>query len=808
MPPATASYLLSPESFTASGQGAEKLSLPMLQSRMKMDPEGHETELLLVYRHFKSTLQLFKQQSALSATSDPAVSKYLGDLAMFLAHMIPFYPLDLAEFPRQVSDILRTNARTLPSSLRCHLSQATILLVNRKIIDPEESLDLFIDLQIIGDRTLRKLAFFHVVHNIRRMNKKHRNNAKNQKLQTILFRILQEEEELRARRSLVVLCDLHRRKVWFDDRTANAICSACFHNSSRVMVPALSFLLGYECNDACDSEDSGSEEDESSRNSQVVVSKEQIYKAQHMGTASSKRKKKAKLQRVILSMKKQQRKSEEKKGSNSYSPLTHLKDAQGFVEKLFSRLRTCNERFEVRMMMLKVIARTIGLHHLILLNFYPFLQKYVQPHQREVTNLLAAGIQACHDEVPPDAVEPLFKQIVNQFVHDRSRPEAIAVGLNAVREMCLRMPLLMNEDLLQDLALYKKSHEKAVSIAARSLITLFREICPSLLVKKDRGRPIDPKARPKAFGEVSVASEVPGIELLQHDGELIASGSDEDMYDAADTEVNHSLGSDEPAFDFEEEDYAEDEDYSEEDGEDYDELDTADDDAIDDNDDLDDNDAQESENEGSADVDDSGDDECKNCVSEKVEDEPRRKKRKLEVHVGNLNAVDLSLRVLKRLSGIKIAKAPTNEDDGILSNEDFKRIKELKAKKEGKHGLSQHGLLNKDANSTSTAFKIPSSEQLSAKRLDPVKLEAYIRSKLSKEEKLAMVRAGREGRGPYQARAAVKQKKTGGLSNRQREHRKMMPLAAKRSRAARTRREKKQLRKHADKQFRGRKAWK
>lgn len=35
---------------------------------------------------------------------------------------------------------------------------------------------------------------------------------------------------------------------------------------------------------------------------------------------------------------------------------------------------------------------------------------------------------------------------------------------------------LMNEDLLQDLVLYKKSHEKAVSTAARSLITLFREV--------------------------------------------------------------------------------------------------------------------------------------------------------------------------------------------------------------------------------------------------------------------------------------------------------------------------------------------
>lgn len=33
---------------------------------------------------------------------------------------------------------------------------------------------------------------------------------------------------------------------------------------------------------------------------------------------------------------------------------------------------------QVKMMILKVIARIIGLHRLILLNFYPFLQKYVQ----------------------------------------------------------------------------------------------------------------------------------------------------------------------------------------------------------------------------------------------------------------------------------------------------------------------------------------------------------------------------------------------------------------------------------------------
>jgi hypothetical protein len=84
-------------------------------------------------------------------------------------------------------------------------------------------------------------------------------------------------------------------------------------------------------------------------------------------------------------------------------------------------------------------------------------------------------------QVPPDAVEPLMRQLVNQFVHDRARPEVMAVGLKTVRELCARMPLLMTADLLQDLALYKKDREKAVATAARSLISLFREVSGTLL---------------------------------------------------------------------------------------------------------------------------------------------------------------------------------------------------------------------------------------------------------------------------------------------------------------------------------------
>jgi hypothetical protein len=58
--------------------------------------------------------------------------------------------------------------------------------------------------------------------------------------------------------------------------------------------------------------------------------------------------------------------------------------------------------------------------------------------------------------------------------------------LNAVREICSRCPLVMNEDLLRDLAQYKNYKERSVMMAARSLIHLYRASMPELLHKKDR----------------------------------------------------------------------------------------------------------------------------------------------------------------------------------------------------------------------------------------------------------------------------------------------------------------------------------
>merc|ERR1719348_2332267 len=167
-------------------------------------------------------------------------------------------------------------------------------------------------------------------------------------------------------------------------------------------------------------------------------------------------------------------------------------------------------------MLLELVSRLIGTHQLILLNYYPYIARFLAPHQREVIRLLQFSAQAAHEMVPPDCLEPVLKAIINNFVTERNSSEVMAVGLNAVRELCARCPLVMTEDLLRDLVEYKTYKDKGVMMASKSLITLFRSIAPELLHKRDRGRPTEATtlAKMKQFGEADTVDFIAGAEVL------------------------------------------------------------------------------------------------------------------------------------------------------------------------------------------------------------------------------------------------------------------------------------------------------
>jgi protein SDA1 len=330
-----------------------------------------------------------------------------------------------------------------------------------------------------------------------------------------------QAREASAKRALDLLVDLYRRRIWTDERCVNAIAQACLSKCTKVAVKAMHFFLGIETKMTED------EDVEASK-----VDKVEVATHQH----SKKTKKRARMTQKQEEKKRRMHAALGKGVLPLFPALQMIRDPQGLCEKLFRRLRGSNEGFEVRLLMMNMVSRLIGCHQLVLLSFYGFVQRYLSNHQKEVTQILAFLVQASHALVPPDELVPLIRSIAFNFITERCAEEVMAVGLNAVREVCARVPAVLLEtdmgDLMQDLVMYTRSHDKSVKMAARGLVNFVREAHPGALRGRDRGKGHAKGARPLAYGQVALADGAEGAELLDayERGELDVDlgGSDSD----------------------------------------------------------------------------------------------------------------------------------------------------------------------------------------------------------------------------------------------------------------------------------------
>jgi protein SDA1 len=225
--------------------------------------------------------------------------------------------------------------------------------------------------------------------------------------------------------------------------------------------------------------------------------------ALRVGKKTQKRQKRT--EKTLKALKKE--KKSKKVENYQFNALNLIYDPQDFSEKLYKEVESTNESFEIKIMMLELIARLIGIHQLYLLNYYAFLIRFINPHQREVAKMLWFAAIASHELVPPEVsffffyesilnifnlknIEQMLKTIANNFITERNTSEVIAIGINAIREICARCPLAMSEDLLGDLVQYKDYKDKAVTTSAKSLIQLFRVKNPKLLNRRDRVKTI------------------------------------------------------------------------------------------------------------------------------------------------------------------------------------------------------------------------------------------------------------------------------------------------------------------------------
>lgn len=227
------------------------------------------------------------------------------------------------------------------------------------------------------------------------------------------------------------------------------------------------------------------------------------------------------LRKAAVTVKKKEKKKNAPHPLN-FSALHLLHDPQGFAETLFSKhVQNSKSKLalESKLLVLQLVSRLVGLHKLTVLALYSYFLKHLTPRQASVTSFLACLAQATHNYVPPDVLEPLVQKIANEFVSEASASEVAAAGLNAIREICARQPLAMTDTLLQDLVQYRKSKDKGTMMAAKGLLSLYREVGADLLHKRDRGKDASMGIRAgtikeQRYGE-EVVGQIEGIELLE-----------------------------------------------------------------------------------------------------------------------------------------------------------------------------------------------------------------------------------------------------------------------------------------------------
>jgi protein SDA1 len=313
--------------------------------------------------------------------------------------------------------------------------------------------------------------------------------------------------------SVKITRELWKRQVWTEAKAVAVMKEAALSQDAKVVTGGVRFFLGGDQ----EREEAAAEEDQDDEGHVDVK------RLKHVAGINKKTNKREKeLKNAAKAVKKQERKKNAPQQLN-FSALHLLHDPQGFAETLFERhLQPAQPKVRLnldqKLLVLQLVSRLVGLHKLTLIPLYSYFIKFLGPKQPKVTSFLASLAQASHSLVPPDVLEPLIVKIANEFVSEASAGEVASAGLNGIREVCMRQPLAMSETLLQDLVQYRRSKDKGVQMAARGLLSLYREVGAEMLRKRDRGKDAAMGLRigersAVRFGEVA-AGGIDGLELL------------------------------------------------------------------------------------------------------------------------------------------------------------------------------------------------------------------------------------------------------------------------------------------------------
>ncbi|KAL9625912.1 MAG: hypothetical protein Q9204_007738, partial [Flavoplaca sp. TL-2023a] len=393
------------------------------------------------YTQYESQRHVFVQAPT-SATDMGVV--FFRDLIDFIAHVADCYPLETANFPEDLIQLLSLQHEHLVSELLEKVVGSLVLLRRKDIIDSPRLLQtLFPLLVTTPSKSLRAFLYKKCLSDLRTSNAKVTNHRLNRTFQTVLSNLLTSDRtSSKGLWAVKFTRELWKRQIWTDSKAVEIMKEASLADNEKIIIGGVRFFLGGD-KEREELEDESSDEDAIN-----------MGKIKHQVGINKKTKKKARqMESAIATVKRRERKKKQPHPLN-FSAFHLLHDPQGFAESLFFKhLQSSKSKLnlEQKLLVLQLVSRLVGLHKLTVMSLYSYFIKYLTPRQPSVTSFLASLAQATHNLIPPDVLESLVKKIADEFVSEAVAPEVASAGLNAIREICVRQPLAINKTLLQDL---------------------------------------------------------------------------------------------------------------------------------------------------------------------------------------------------------------------------------------------------------------------------------------------------------------------------------------------------------------------
>ena len=462
--------------------------LPQYQDRVKRDKESYKEEFMKILKKFEEQFNIFLFNPSRKI-------KGFKELLMFFAHLAHLFKEETAFIPKGLTKILSENYLTIPHEVRLTIVDSLSIMCKSGILSLLEVIPLFFNLMRCQDKILRKRLTDYIISSLTKVNEKHKNVNINKNIQNFCEKLLEDSNKKLARKTLNIIVNLYQKKIWNDSRTINMLANIATNAKDiKISSAACQFFLSEYNTEKGDSSD---EED--------LEELKNKYKLLGKGYSQKTKKRKAKLKQLMKSIERKEERNKKIKTVSNFLPIDQLNDPYTFAEKLFHLMSSFQSgNFNHKLIVLRLLGRVLGRHHLILNNFFNSMIPLIKAEQKDLNIILASIIEATHDQVPPIELEALIKKLFDFFISDVLPPQQITLGLNTLYGIMQRCPYCINEsyfNICDELRNYKN---KSVSNSARAVCNLYKEHNDKNGIENGFG-----------FGDIKNNDTIEGIELLK-----------------------------------------------------------------------------------------------------------------------------------------------------------------------------------------------------------------------------------------------------------------------------------------------------